>query len=77
MWLSSSAVRERYRGPLNQPISLRTLHHWVTRGRIPRPVKIGPRNFWSSEQLEAHEQARLAVAQPSARQLMDEQGRAA
>jgi predicted DNA-binding transcriptional regulator AlpA len=70
-WLNSSAVRERYRGAHNQPISLRTLHHWVTRGRIPRPVKIGPRNYWASEQLDAHDQARTAVSQPSARQMLD------
>lgn len=70
-WLSSSAVRERYRGAHNQPISLRTLHHWVTRGRLPQPVKIGPRNYWASEIVDKHDRARLAVSQPSARELLD------
>lgn len=62
MWLSSSAVCERYRSKHNQPISLRTLHRWVTRKRIPPPTKIGLRNYWPKEQLDAHDAARLLAA---------------
>jgi hypothetical protein len=51
-----------------------TLDRWVKRGLLPSPIYIGGRRYWSSEQLDAHDQARLAVSQPSARQMLDQEG---
>ena len=48
-----------------------TLDRWVKRGLLPPPVYIGGRRYWSSDQLDAHDQARLAVSQPTARQMID------
>lgn len=62
-WLPSSAVRERYRGIKHDKISFRTIDRWVERGILPKPVRIGTRRYWSSEQLDQYDQARLAVAQ--------------
>ena len=72
-WLPSTAVRRRYVGLHNpdKPISAMTLDRWVKRGLIPSLVYIGGRKYWSSEQLEAHDQARLAVSQPSAPRMID------
>ncbi len=73
-WLPSTAVRERYRGLKQNKISFRTLDRWVERGFLPPPVYIGGRRYWSSEQLEAHDAARLEVANPSlptARETLD------
>ena len=72
-WLPSTAVRRRYVGLHNpdKPISAMTLDRWVKRGLLPSPVYIGGRRYWSSEQLDAHDQARLAISQPTARQMLD------
>lgn len=67
-WLNSAAVCERYN------ISPRTLYRWTDLGLLPDPVQFNKRKFWSREQLDACDRARLAVAQPSARQMLDEQG---
>jgi hypothetical protein len=69
-WLPSSAVRERYRGlKPNSKISFRTLDRWVERGLLPPPVYFGGRKYWASEQLDAHDQARPAVAPHCAKEI--------
>lgn len=77
-WLPSTAVRGRYRGLFNsnKPISPMTLDRWVKRGLLPPPVYIGGRRYWDSGQLDAYDEARRAVAQPTARQILDGKGAA-
>lgn len=53
-----------------------TLDRWVKRGLLPPPVYIGGRRYWDSGQLDAYDEARRAVAQPTARQILDGKGAA-
>jgi DNA-binding transcriptional MerR regulator len=64
-WLDSAAVCERYN------ISTRTLSRWTDQGLLPAPVYFNRRKYWSREQLETRDKARLAVSQPTARQMID------
>jgi DNA-binding transcriptional MerR regulator len=64
-WLNSAAVCERYN------ISPRTLYRWTAQCLLPEPVRFNSRKFWSVEQLDKLDQARLAVSQPTAREMLD------
>ena len=64
-WLNSAAVCQRYQ------IGSRTLYRWVAHGVLPEPVYMRGRKYWPVEQLDACDQARMAVSQPSARQMID------
>ena len=64
-WLNSAAVCERYN------IGPRTIYRWVAAGVLPVPVYMRGRKYWPIEQLNACDKARMAVAQPSAREMPD------
>ena len=55
-WLPAKAVSKRY------DISERTVDRWVETQILPTPVYIRGRRYWSSEQLDQRDEARLAVA---------------
>ena len=56
-WLPAKGVCNRY------GISERTLDRWVETKNLPTPVFIRGRRYWPVEQLDQHDEARLAVAQ--------------
>ena len=55
-WLPAKGVCNRY------DISERTIDRWVETQILPTPVDIRGRRYWSSEQLDQRDEARLAVA---------------
>ena len=56
-WLPAKGVCNRY------DISERTIDRWVETQILPTPVYIRGRRYWSSEQLDERDEARLTVAQ--------------
>ena len=56
-WLPAKGVCNRY------DISERTIDRWVETQILPTPVYIRGRRYWSSEQLDQRDEARLNVAQ--------------
>jgi predicted DNA-binding transcriptional regulator AlpA len=52
-------------------ISDRTVDRWVEAGVLPKPVYIQCRRYWSEESLDEYDRARLAAAQPMARERLD------
>jgi predicted DNA-binding transcriptional regulator AlpA len=64
-WLVVQAVCARY------SISDRTVDRWVEAGVLPKPVYIQGRRYWSEESLNERDEARLVVAQPTDREMLD------
>jgi hypothetical protein len=54
-WVPSVVVRKRYRGINKDRIHNNTLAGWVKRGIFPKPITIGNRNYWRSEDLDAYD----------------------
>jgi hypothetical protein len=56
VFLTANEVAARYR------ITLRTLHSWVKRGRIDKPIRIKGRRLWKLAELEQSEAFRKELA---------------
>lgn len=52
-------------------ISDRTVDRWVEAGVLPKPVYIRGRRYWSEKSLNERDEARLVVAQPADREMLD------
>jgi predicted DNA-binding transcriptional regulator AlpA len=59
-FLNVRAVCARYSN-----ISDRTVDRWLQSGVLPKPLYIQGHRYWSSEQLDERDKARLAAGRPN------------
>ncbi len=59
-FLNVRAVCARYSN-----ISDRTVDRWLQTGVLPKPIYIQGQRYWSSEQLDERDKARLAAGRPN------------